>query len=135
MSGEFNSLSEAVAFAKQHNGKWNDVEITAHLKREDIVYGSDKCHMMIDALERSLKQSAASHGPPIDIPSGNDQRAGTDLGEELQQHGMGGLAVQDDHALDAALDRLDAGLDLGDHAAGDRAVLDQRMRLRRPTVP
>ncbi|MDB5554800.1 MAG: hypothetical protein JWL86_4784 [Rhizobium sp.] len=63
MSGEFNSLSEAVAFAKQHNGKWNDVEITVHLKREDIVYGSDKCHMMIDALERALKQAGASQRP------------------------------------------------------------------------
>ena len=36
------------------------------------------------------------------------------------------LAVQDDDALDASLDRVDAGLDLRDHAAGDRAVLDQR---------
>ena len=63
MSGEFNSLPEAVAFAKQHNGKWNDLEITVHLKREDIVYGSDKCRMMIDALERASKQAAASQRP------------------------------------------------------------------------
>ena len=64
MSAEFESLPEAVAYAKQHNGKWNDVEITVHLKREDIVYGSDKCRMMIDALERTLKRAATL--PPAD---------------------------------------------------------------------
>ena len=61
----------------------------------------------------------------------NDQRAGAVLGEELEQHGVRRLAVEDDDALDAALDRLDAGLDLGDHAAGDRAVGDQRLGLAR----
>ena len=38
----------------------------------------------------------------------------------------GVLPFEDDDALDAALERLDAGLDLGDHAARDRAVGDQR---------
>ena len=39
-------------------------------------------------------------------------------------------AVEDDRGLDAALDRLEAGLELGDHAAGDGAVGDQRADLR-----
>jgi hypothetical protein len=59
----------------------------------------------------------------------DDQRARAVLGEQFEQHGMRRLAVEDDDALDAALDRLDAGLDLGDHAAGNRAVGDQRLGL------
>ncbi len=42
---------------------------------------------------------------------------------------MRGLAVEADDALDAALDRLDAGLDLGDHAPRDGAVGDHRLGL------
>ncbi len=40
---------------------------------------------------------------------------------------MAGLAVEDDHALHAGFDRLDAGLDLRDHAARNRAVLDESL--------
>ncbi|MDB5524479.1 MAG: hypothetical protein JWM58_2242 [Rhizobium sp.] len=52
---QFSSLKDAVAYAKEQGGKWNDVEITVHLPREDIAYGSDKTRMLIDALERSSK--------------------------------------------------------------------------------
>jgi hypothetical protein len=58
--------------------------------------------------------------------SNGDQRAGAVVGEQFQQHRVRRLAVEDDDALDAALERVDAGLDLGDHAAGDGAVGDQR---------
>src|SRR5436190_1050119 len=44
------------------------------------------------------------------------QRAGAVVGEQLQQHGVRHLAVEDDHALDARFEGVDAGLDLGDHA-------------------
>ncbi|VVT31440.1 hypothetical protein RHIZ404_230294 [Rhizobium sp. EC-SD404] len=59
----------------------------------------------------------------------DDQRPGAMLGVKLEQHRMGDLAVQDDDAFDARFDSLDAGLDLRDHAAGNRAVGYQRARL------
>ncbi|QTK79802.1 hypothetical protein AT6N2_C2157 [Agrobacterium tumefaciens] len=43
---------------------------------------------------------------------------------------MGRLAVQDNHTLNAGLDGVDAGLDLRDHAAGNRTVLDEGAGLR-----
>ncbi len=52
-------------------------------------------------------------------PSGDDQGACAVLGEEFELHCVRRLAIEDDDALDAPLDRLDAGLDLGDHAAGE----------------
>src|SRR5579872_6519141 len=55
-----------------------------------------------------------------------DERSRAVIGEQLDQHCMGNLAVKDHYALDAPLQRIDAGLDLGDHAAGDRAVGDER---------
>ncbi len=54
-----------------------------------------------------------------------DQRAGAMGGEGFQQQGMGRAAVEDDGGLDAAVDRIEAGFHLGDHAAVDRAVGDQ----------
>ena len=51
------------------------------------------------------------------------------FGEKLQQHGMRGLAIQNDNAFDAPADRFDAGFHLGDHAAGNGAVLDERLRI------
>ena len=36
--------------------------------------------------------------------------------------------VEDDRRLDPAIDRVEAGLDLGDHAAGDDAVGDHPPR-------
>ncbi len=58
-------------------------------------------------------------------PLPRDQRSRTLVGEQLDQHRVRDLAVEDDHALDAALDGVDARLDLRDHAAGDGAVGDQ----------
>ena len=60
----------------------------------------------------------------------HDQRPGAMFGEELQQHRVCRFAVQDDDAFDAALDRLDAGLDLGDHATRNGPIGDQRLGLR-----
>ena len=58
-----------------------------------------------------------------------DQRAGAVVGEQFEQHRVRHLAVEDDDALDALLERVDAGLDLRDHAAGDGAVGDQPARV------
>lgn len=49
------SIGEALAYASKHGGKWNGVELTVHLAREDIVYGTDKTRMLIDAQERTAK--------------------------------------------------------------------------------
>ncbi len=38
---------------------------------------------------------------------------------------MGLLAIHDDHAFHALFNGIDAGLDLGDHAARHRAIRDQ----------
>lgn len=61
--GEFKGLKEAVAFARDHKGKWNDVDITVHLPREDITYGSDKVRMLIDALERQARKPVDPDSP------------------------------------------------------------------------
>src|SRR5438477_624927 len=58
-----------------------------------------------------------------------DQRTCAEVGEELEQYGVWRPAVDDHDALDAAVDGGNARLDLGDHAAADRAVGDQRARL------
>src|SRR5690348_12228730 len=47
------------------------------------------------------------------------------LGEDLEQQRMRHPAVHDDRRLDARIHRVDAVLDLGDHAARDGAVGDQ----------
>ncbi|WP_047454535.1 hypothetical protein [Rhizobium rhizogenes] len=47
---EFNSLKAAVRYAKDHGGRWQEIEITVHLPREDIVYATEKVHRLIDAL-------------------------------------------------------------------------------------
>src|ERR1700728_1446085 len=69
-----------------------------------------------------------------------NERAGAELGEQFEQHRMRHLAVQDNHTFDALFERVDAGFDLRDHAAGngavgnqpprivDRKLLDQRLR-------
>jgi hypothetical protein len=57
-SGQFKGIKDAVTFARDNKGKWNDVDITVHLAREDITYGSDKVRMLIDALERQSKKPA-----------------------------------------------------------------------------
>ena len=60
-----------------------------------------------------------------------DQRAGAMLGEQFEQHRMRHLAVDDHNGLDAFRDHVEAALDLGDHAAGNRAVVDQFLRFGR----
>jgi len=40
------------------------------------------------------------------------QRTGAVVGQQFEQHGMRHLAVHDDHALDALVERIDAGFDL-----------------------
>src|SRR3954464_9070050 len=47
------------------------------------------------------------------IPSSaHDQGTSAMVGEQLKQHRMPDLAVENDHALDARFERIDAGLDL-----------------------
>src|SRR5581483_4634788 len=74
--------------------------------------------------EGSECAAALLPAPPILFMN---QRAGAVVGEQLEQHRVRHLAVEDDDAFDAVLDRINAGLDLGDHAAGNGAVGDQRM--------
>src|SRR6516164_5184132 len=57
-----------------------------------------------------------------------EQSAGAELGEQLEQHRVRYLAVQNDDGFDAVFERIDAGLDLGNHAAGNRSVGDQAAR-------
>src|SRR5207249_8696040 len=57
-----------------------------------------------------------------------DQSAGA-LGEQLEQDRMRHPPVEDHRGLDAALDRVEAGLDLRDHAARNCALGDQSTRL------
>lgn len=47
----FRSLKAAVKYAKDNGGRWNEIEITVHLPREDIVYATEKVHRLIDALK------------------------------------------------------------------------------------
>lgn len=47
---QFKSLKAAVGYAKEHGGRWQEIEITVHLAREDIVYATQKVHQLIDAL-------------------------------------------------------------------------------------
>ena len=48
----FPSLRAAVNHAFQNGGKWNEIEITVHLPREDIVYGTAKVHILIDTARK-----------------------------------------------------------------------------------
>lgn len=57
------SISEALSYASKHGGKWNSVELTVHRAREDIVYGTDKTRMLIDALERARKARGPRQHP------------------------------------------------------------------------
>ena len=47
----FRSLKAAVQYAGKNGGRWNEIEITVHLPREDIVYATEKVHRLIDALK------------------------------------------------------------------------------------
>src|SRR5271166_5658072 len=54
-----------------------------------------------------------------------DESPGAVVGQELDQHRMRDFAIENDDALDAPLDRIDASLNFRNHAACDRAVGDQ----------
>ena len=56
------SIREALSYASQHGAKWNSVELTVHRSREDIVYGTDKTRMLIDAQERAAKRGKPARG-------------------------------------------------------------------------
>ena len=58
---------------------------------------------------------------------GADRGAGAFGGEGLVEYGVGLAAVDDVDAGDALLDGLDAAVDLGDHAAGDGALVFERL--------
>src|ERR1044071_4911140 len=60
-----------------------------------------------------------------------NQCARTVVGEQFEQHRVRHTGVEDHHAFDTLLERIEAGLDLGDHAAGNRAVGDQLSHVRR----
>ncbi|UIK19473.1 hypothetical protein LZK79_10835 [Rhizobium leguminosarum] len=53
---QFTSLEAAVRFAKEHGGRWEEIEITVHLPREDIVFATGKVHQLIDALPSDLRK-------------------------------------------------------------------------------
>lgn len=46
----FQSLEDAVTFARDNGAGWKDVEITVHMPREDIVYATGKVRTLIEAL-------------------------------------------------------------------------------------
>src|SRR3569832_2732103 len=58
-----------------------------------------------------------------------DQCARALVGEEFEQDRVRLLAIDDDDALNALFERVDAGLYLRDHAARNRAVGDQLARI------
>src|SRR3546814_6993449 len=51
-----------------------------------------------------------------------NERACTPCGENFEQHRVRDAAVEDDRRLDSGIDRVQAGVDLWNHAAGDRPV-------------
>ncbi|MBC2803539.1 hypothetical protein HA464_07245 [Rhizobium leguminosarum bv. trifolii] len=53
---QFTSLEAAVRFAKDHGGRWEEIEITVHLPREDIAFATGKVHQLIDALPGDLRK-------------------------------------------------------------------------------
>lgn len=52
----FPSLRAAVNHAFKNGGKWNEIEITVHLPREDIVYGTAKTHILIDTARKRQRR-------------------------------------------------------------------------------
>src|ERR1700735_2442702 len=86
----------------------------------DSSCGPESCPLMLFYSWRS---------PHRDRGSIMNERTGAELGEQFEQDGVRHLAVEDHHAFDAAFERIDAGLDFGDHATGNSAVGDQPPRV------
>src|SRR3546814_4789083 len=59
-----------------------------------------------------------------------NERARTPCRENFEQHRVRDAPVEDDRGLDPRVDRAEAGIDLGNHAAGDRRVGLQRVDAR-----
>ena len=62
------------------------------------------------------------------VASAGDHRADAGVGEQLEQHDVGHAAVEDVGRADAAVDGVQAGVDLGDHAAAEGAVVDEPLQ-------
>ncbi|WP_438752095.1 hypothetical protein [Pararhizobium sp. O133] len=46
------SLKAAVIHARENGAGWKDVEITVHMRREDVVYATGKVRSLIEALRQ-----------------------------------------------------------------------------------
>src|SRR6185312_5917055 len=109
------------------------------LRKVDSVSTSDPAFSttLLNTSESANDVAAMMPGPSAasrvwdSIRSAMDQRAGAVIGEQLEQDRMRDAAVKNDHAFHAFFQRVEAGFDLGDHAAGDGAVGDQPSHVRR----
>src|SRR4051794_23748566 len=63
----------------------------------------------------------------VDLPvtSRDNHRPGGFVRNEFLEKRVGPAAVEDDGPLGPGVERLEAGLDLGDHPAGDHPVADE----------
>src|ERR1043166_1101576 len=61
----------------------------------------------------------------------DDHRAGAAVGKDFTKQGMSRSAAKNMGAVNAALQQLDNTLELGNHAAGCRAILNHRFRFGR----
>src|SRR3546814_15014884 len=66
-------------------------------------------------------------GRKVDALLAMNERARTPCRENFEQHRVRDAPVEDDRGLDPRVDRAEAGIDLGNHAAGDRRVGLQRV--------
>ena len=51
------------------------------------------------------------------------------IGQQLDKDSVRRLAIEDDNTFDALFQGIDAGLDLGDHAAANRSIRNERTDL------
>ncbi len=114
-------FNDGKSLPAHQSSKQDDASIAPHPPR---AYGA-RHPLPADAGRGSgacLTPSARSHhGTPA---SPHHQCSRTVVGEELEQHGVRHTAVENDNALDPRVERVKAGLELGDHAARDDAVGD-----------
>src|SRR5436190_20837024 len=92
-----------------HRGKWHKYELRAVSPR-------------LPDLVPARKAALAARVRNEDAMSAHDQGAGAEIGEELEQHRMRHLAIENHHALNPGVERIDTGLHLWNHAAGDGAL-------------